>query len=90
MKRSDWPPQLPYERITDSKALAAVVRLFDGEHLLVLQPFGWHLDGRHIPNAAEHFSREGVCAEHGWQVVCDYGPYVAVVEAASREPGDTR
>jgi hypothetical protein len=69
---------LPYERI-DSAALQGAVRLWGGEHLLVLQPFGWHLDGRHIPNAAEQFSREGVCEEHGWRVVAEFGPYVAIV-----------
>jgi hypothetical protein len=70
---------LPYERIDDD-ALLKAIRLFDGEHLLVLQPFGWHLDAKHIPNAAEHFSREGVCQEHGWVVVCDYGEHVAIVK----------
>lgn len=70
---------LPYERIK-SEALRYAVHLFDHEHLLVLQPWGWHLDGRHLPNAAEHFSREGICQERGWTVVCDFGPYVAVVK----------
>ena len=49
---------LPYERIDDKKLMEAV-RLFKGEQLLVLRPFGWHIDGKHIPNAAEHLSREG-------------------------------
>lgn len=70
---------LPYERI-DSGSLFASIRLRQNEHLLVLQPFGWHLDGRHIPNAAEHYTRESVCAEHRWEVVCEFGPHVAVVE----------
>lgn len=69
---------LMYERI-DSKALIAAIRLRDGERLLVLQPYGWHIDGAHIPNAAEQFSRESICEEHGWQVVDELGPYVAVV-----------
>lgn len=69
---------LPYERLDDERLLDAV-RLYDGERLLVLQPYGWHIDGRHIPNACEHFSRESICEEHGWEVVCEYGPYVAVV-----------
>jgi hypothetical protein len=72
---------LPYERIGDS-SLADSIRLMPGERLLVLQPFGWHIDGSHIPNAAEHFSREGVCKEHGWEVVFDFGPYIAVVRQA--------
>ncbi len=71
---------LPYERI-DSTALAKAIRLSRGERLLVLQPYGWHIDAHHIPNAAEHFSRKGVCEEHGWQVVCEFGPYVAIVKA---------
>ena len=69
---------LPYERI-DSKLLQQVIRLYRGERLLVLQPFGWHLDGHHIPNAVEHFSREWVCDEHRLQVICDFGPYIAIV-----------
>jgi hypothetical protein len=70
---------LPYERL-DSRALtAAIWRRGPDEHVLCLQPFGWHLDGSHIPNAAEHFSREEVCETHRWDVVCDYGPYVALV-----------
>lgn len=69
---------LPYERI-DSERLVASIRLRQNERLLVLQPFGWHIDGRHIPNAAEHFSRESVCAEHRWEVICEFGEYVAVV-----------
>lgn len=71
---------LPYERI-DSQKLQDSIHLFDGQHLLVLQPFGWHLDGHHIPNAPEQFSRESVCDEHGWEVVCDFGPYIAVVKS---------
>ena len=70
---------LPYERFYSSEAIGEAIRLFKDERLLVLQPFGWHIDGQHIPNAAEHFSREGVCKEHGWEVVCDFGPYIAVV-----------
>ena len=69
---------LPYERV-DSEELLGVVRLGANERLLVLQPFGWHIDGVHIPNAAEQFSRDGVCAEHGWRVVCEFGPYIAIV-----------
>jgi hypothetical protein len=65
-----------------SARLQDAIRLFEGERLLVLQPFGWHIDGHHIPNEAEHFSREGVCAGHGWTVVCDFGPYIAVVRAS--------
>lgn len=74
---------LPYERIDDD-ALLKALHLFDGERLLVLQPYGWHIDAKHIPNAAEHFSREGVCEDHGWEVVCDYGPYIAIVRAKSQ------
>lgn len=74
---------LPYERL-ESRQLVSAVRCREGEHLLVLQPFGWHLDGRHIPNAAEQFSREGICAEHGWRIVCEYGPHVAIVAASPR------
>ena len=80
MKKPADVQVLDYERLDDDRLLAAI-RLYDGEHLLVLQPWGWHLDGKHIPNAVEHFSREGVCADHGWDVVCDYGPYVAIVRA---------
>lgn len=75
---------LPYER-ADSTGLLHGFRLAQGEHLLVLQPFGWHLDGHHIPNAAEHFSRDGVCREHYWSVVCDYGPYIAIVRPLDGE-----
>ncbi len=70
---------LDYERVSSS-AITSAIRLRGGERLLVLQPFGWHIDGNHIPNAAEHFSREGVCDEHDWIVVCDFGPYIAVVK----------
>ncbi len=73
---------LPYERVDDEQLLAAIA-LWKDEHLLVLRPFGWHLDGKHIPNAAEHFSREGVCEDHGLNVVCDYGPYIAIVKSQS-------
>jgi hypothetical protein len=77
---------LPYERLNDA-ALLKAVRLYDGERLLVLQPWGWHIDGKHIPNAAEQLSREGVCEEHRWEVVCDYGPYVAIVLPLTQRPG---
>ena len=69
---------LPYERI-QSADLFKSMRLRKGEHLLMLQPFGWHLDGKHIPNAAEQFSRDSVCAEHKWVVVQSFGPYIAIV-----------
>lgn len=81
VKRLDLSELLPYERFDESALLKAIM-LGTGERMLVLRPFGWHIDGSHIPNAAEHFSREYVCAEHGWDVVCDYGPYVAIVKAA--------
>lgn len=72
---------LPYERIRSHALTEAIhVRKQDGECLLVLQPFGWHLDGKHMPNVAEHFERDGICEEHNWDVVCDYGPYIAVVK----------
>jgi hypothetical protein len=74
---------LPYERLS-SPLLLSAVKLFDGERLLVLQPFGWHINGTHIPNAPEQFSRESICEEHGWYVVCDYGDYVAVVRPAGK------
>ncbi len=74
---------LPYERVDDALLMTAI-HLWKGEHLLVLRPFGWHLDGHHIPNAAEHFSREGVCKDHGWRVICEYGPYIAVVSDVER------
>ncbi len=70
---------LDYERIDDD-ALLKAIRLQPGERLLVLQPFGWHIDAKHIPNAPEQFSRRGVCEEHHWEVVCEYGPYVAIVK----------
>jgi hypothetical protein len=69
---------IPYERI-DSSLLTDAIQCDLTERLLVLQPFGWHIDGKHIPNAAEHFSRESVCNEHGWEVVDDYGPYIAIL-----------
>lgn len=69
---------LPYERLIEERLVEAIA-VKPGERLLVLRPFGWHIDGNHIPNAAEHFSREGVCHEHRWEVVCDFGPYIAVV-----------
>lgn len=75
--KAEWQ-LLDYERL-EEKALLAAIRLREGERLLVLQPWGWHIDGRHIPNAYEHFSREGVCREHRWEVVCEFGPYIAVV-----------
>lgn len=87
MSTTDWEV-LPYERIHD-KALIPAIRLYENERLLVLQPFGWHIDGEHIPNAAEHFSREGICEDHGWEVVCDYGPYVAVVRPVRPAPPET-
>jgi hypothetical protein len=87
---------LPYERLL-SEALRSAIFLFAGEQLLLLQPFGWHLDGQHIPNMAEHFSRDGVCRELGLTVVCEFGPYVAVVcqsephdDAAPRSPACRR
>lgn len=72
------PEMLAYERLHERDLLAAV-RLRPGERLLVLQPFGWHIDGQHIPNAAEHFERESVCKEHRWEVVDELGPYIAIV-----------
>jgi hypothetical protein len=72
---------LDYERL-NSKGLLDAIQLFPGEHLLVLRPFGWHLDGSHMPNQAEHFSRESVCADQHLEVVCQYGPYIAVVRQA--------
>lgn len=80
------PEVLPYERIAETYLLSAI-QLRTNEHLLVVQPFGWHLDGKHIPNAAEHFSRESVCEEHRWEVVCDYGPYIAVVRDVVADSG---
>jgi hypothetical protein len=73
------PRELFYERIDTSK-LADAIRLRPGERLLVLQPFGWHIDGHHIPNAAEQFTKESVCEEHGWEIVIDGGDYIAIVK----------
>jgi hypothetical protein len=72
---------LPYERlaIDYGPSLLQAFNLRPGERLLVLRPFGWQIDGQHIPNAYEHFSRESICREHRWVVVCDYGPYIAIV-----------
>lgn len=77
---------LDYERIVDEDKLLASIRLFDGEMLLVLRPFGWHLNGRHLPNMAEHFEREFVLKEHGLEVVCEFGPYVAIVRPKAWTP----
>lgn len=76
---------LDYERI-DSVKLCASIRLLAGERLLVLQPFGWHIDGHHIPNAAEQFDRESVCGDHHWEVVADFGAYVAIVRPLAPAP----
>jgi hypothetical protein len=78
------PDLLAYERLDNANLLAAI-RLRPDERLLVLQPFGWHIDGSHIPNAAEHFEREWICEEHGWIVVDELGPYIAIVRPV--EPG---
>lgn len=75
---------LDYERI-DSKRLVEAIRVRPGERLLVLQPFGWHIDGLHIPNAAEQFSRESICVQLRCEVVCEFGPYIAVVKVASAD-----
>jgi len=69
---------LPYERV-DCEKLQDAIWLLDDEHLLILQPFGWHLDGHHIPNMAEQFSREYVCQELKLEMVCDFGGYIAIV-----------
>jgi hypothetical protein len=74
---------LPYERFQEAQLLTAV-RLTDGESLLCLQPFGWHLNGSHLPNMAEHYSREYVCMELRLIVIEEYGPYLAVVRADRR------
>lgn len=71
--------RLPYERIADEKRLVSSIFLRVDASVLILQPFGWHLNGEHIPNCAEHLSREWVCGIHGWEVVCDFGPYIAIV-----------
>ena len=70
---------LPYERL-ESAPLQKGFRLRKGQHVLVLQPFGWHLDGLHLPNQAEHFERESVVQYLRMRVVCDYGPYIAILE----------
>jgi hypothetical protein len=56
-----------------------------GESLLVRRPFGWHLNGKHLPNQAEHFERDGVCASLRMEVVCDFGDHVAVVRACAED-----
>jgi hypothetical protein len=71
---------LPYERIISEEKLLEAIFLKPDEKLLTLRPFGWHVDGKHIPNAAEHFPRESICIEHRWEVVCDFGPYIAIVK----------
>lgn len=76
--------ELPYERLIDERRLSTCIMLRAGERLLVLRPFGWHIDGSHIPNAADHFDRELVCREHGWEVVHDFGPYIAIVVERQR------
>lgn len=81
--------ECPYERLVNEDALQAAIRLNTGESLLVLRPFGWHLNGSHLPNQAEHFERDGVCADIGVEVVCEFGPYIAVVRPASHGPTET-
>lgn len=71
--------RLPYERIAEEEKLVEALLLYADEQVLILQPFGWHLNGDHIPNCPEQFSREWVCGIHGWEVVCDFGPYIAIV-----------
>ena len=75
---------LPYERIDDG-LLQVAVSLTAGEYLLVLQPFGWHLDSEHIPNMPEQFSRAFVIQELHMELVCDFGPYIAIVRKAAQE-----
>lgn len=79
---------LPYERLVEDALLRSISRN-DGESLLVLQPFGWHLNGTHVPNMAEHFEREWVCKELGYEVVCDFGPYIAIVRKLQVPPANT-
>ena len=83
------PYSLPYERI-DGELLKAAIALQSDEQLLTLHPFGWHLDGFHIPNAPEHYSRDGLCREKRWIVVCDFGPYIAIVRPDRRKGEDRR
>lgn len=71
--------RLPYERIADERKLIDSILLYEDEYVLVLQPFGWHLNGDHIPNCPEQAQRNEVCHRFGWEVVCDFGPYIAVV-----------
>lgn len=80
---------LPYERIVSSSQLSTAFRLEPGESILVLQPFGWHLDGKHIPNAPEQYSMEGLCQEHHWVIIARYGGYLAIIRK-DRRKGDRR
>lgn len=79
---------LPYERLNEETLLKSIAKK-EGESLLVLRPFGWHLNGTHIPNMAEHFEREWVCKELGYEVVCDFGEYIAIVCKLPVPPANT-
>lgn len=57
-----------------------VIHCFPGEHILSLHPFGWHLDGHHIPNCQEQWSLEDAMRTTGLNVlVQSYGEYIHIV-----------
>lgn len=71
--------ELPYERFRFGTDFRSVIMCLRGEHILSLHPFGWHLDGSHIPNCPEHFSVDAALACTRMEPVYSYGPYLYVV-----------
>lgn len=74
----------PHERFKLDVDFRDVIHCFPGEHILSLHPFGWHLDGRHIPNCPEQWGVQDAMGTVGMtRLVQSYGDYIHIVRKES-------
>ena len=70
---------LAYERI-NAVQLSSSVRLFEGEMLLIRQPFRWLLNGEVINNCYEMFDVNAALYMRQLEIVDSYGEHIFIVK----------
>ena len=73
---------LDYERLSDPAAISRAILTFEGESVLIRNPFRWTKDGLEIPDAYAEMPLDLVCSERGWKIVERYGEHMAIVSEA--------
>lgn len=68
---------LDYERLNAN--IYECILTFEGESVLVRQPFRWMKNGEVVPNAYECLDLEQICEERNWKIIAKYGDSLAII-----------